>query len=114
MEVHVKLWIEEDGAVLFGEGRQELLQAVAESGSLAGAARKLSMSYRAAWGRLKASEKRLGFALVERSAEGRRAVQLTPKARRLMNRYQTLEDQAHGFAQQARREWARELAGLRK
>ncbi|MBI4798570.1 MAG: LysR family transcriptional regulator, partial [Desulfarculus sp.] len=62
------MWLERDGRVLFGQGRQELLAAIVETGSLAGAAQKLGMSYRAAWGRLKASEERLGLALVEHSS----------------------------------------------
>lgn len=114
MDIHFKLWIEEDDQVLFGEGRMALLRAVAESGSLAGAARALSMSYRAAWGRIKASEQRLGFALVERSDEGRRAVKLTAKALKLMKRYQVLEEKAQEFAKQYKRGWASELTRLRK
>ncbi|MEW5911738.1 MAG: LysR family transcriptional regulator [Thermodesulfobacteriota bacterium] len=114
MDIHFKLWLEENGRVLFGEGRQELLRAVARSGSLAAAARDLNMSYRAAWGRIKASEERLGFPLVERTPEGRRAVRLTEKARRLMERYQELEDQARALVEKARKEVAREMAGLRK
>ena len=86
----MKLWLEEDDKVLFGEGRLKLLQSVDEAGSLAGAARLLNMSYRAAWGRLKASEERLGFALVEKRGQGRHAMQLTPAARSLMKRYQEL------------------------
>jgi molybdate transport system regulatory protein len=60
MDLCMKLWVEKDGKVVFGGGRYQLLKAIEEQGSLAGAARALKMSYRAAWGRLKASEKRLG------------------------------------------------------
>ena len=114
LNIHFKLWIEENGQVLFGEGRQELLQAVAKNGSLAAAARNMNMSYRAAWGRIKASEERLGFPLVERSLEGRRAVRLTAKAKKLLDRYQDLEDQAQRLVQKVRKDFDRELAGLRK
>jgi len=113
VQVHFKVWIEEKGKVLFGEGRLDLLKAVAESGSLAGAARQLSMSYRAAWGRLRASEERLGFNLVERSEQGRRAVRLTEQGRRLMERYQALEEEAARFAAKAEKQWNKELAALR-
>ena len=100
-KVHCKVWIEEEGRVLFGEGRMDLLQAVAESGSLAGAARTLAMSYRAAWGRLRASENRLGFPLVERSEEGRRAMRLSKQGERLLRKYQELEKEAERFAARA-------------
>ncbi len=65
MEIKHKLWLEKDGRVIFGPGRFELLEAVEECQSLSAAAKKLKMSYRAAWGRLRASEDRLGIPLVE-------------------------------------------------
>ena len=62
MKISFKVWLEEeDHRVRFGEGRSQLLQAIADHGSLAQAAKKMNMSYRAAWGRLKASEDRLGY-----------------------------------------------------
>ena len=114
MQLRVKLWLEEEGKVLFGEGRQKLLQAVEEAGSLAGAARILNMSYRAAWGRLKASEERLGFSLVEKSGLGRHAMQLTPAARSLMERYQALQERADGVLAPLQRAIARDLRKFRE
>lgn len=66
-----KIWLEKDGRVLFGHGRDKLLKAIEECQSLNAAAKKLNMSYRAAWGRLKASEDRMGCKLVEHQ-QGRR------------------------------------------
>lgn len=99
----MKLWLENEGGTLFGPGRRRLLELLAETGSLAEAARRLDMSYRAAWGRLVASEERLGFPLVERDASGRRGSRLTPEARQLLAAYQLLEKEA-----------ARRLAELEK
>jgi molybdate transport system regulatory protein len=101
VRVEFKLWLERDGRVLFGQGRQELLAAVVETGSLAGAAQKMGMSYRAAWGRIKASEERLGFALVEHSGQGRRSTRPTPEARQLLQWYNELEARAQDFVRQA-------------
>ena len=62
MKIRFKVWLEKTGQqVLFGEGRMQLLQAIADQGSLAQAAKKMEMSYRAAWGRLKASEDSTGL-----------------------------------------------------
>jgi len=72
MEIKYKIWLEKDGKVIFGHGREELLQAVAECHSLNAAAKKLNMSYRAAWGRLRASEDRLGIKLIESDAAKKR------------------------------------------
>ncbi|MBT8490601.1 MAG: LysR family transcriptional regulator [Deltaproteobacteria bacterium] len=65
MKIKYKIWLEKDERVLFGHGREALLKAIEECQSLNAAAKKLNMSYRAAWGRLKASEDRMGCKLVE-------------------------------------------------
>jgi molybdate transport system regulatory protein len=102
LEIHFKLWLERDGKVLFGQGRRELLRAIADTGSLAGAAKKLDMSYRAAWGRLKASEERLGLRLLENSGQGRRAATLTPEALALLAWFEELQARADEFMAQAK------------
>lgn len=101
MRLNYKLWLEHDGKVLFGQGRQELLAAIAETGSLAGAAQKLSMSYRAAWGRLRASEERLGFPLVEHGPQGRRTTLLSTQGRALLKWYNQLEQDMNAFLAEA-------------
>jgi molybdate transport system regulatory protein len=89
MKIHYKVWLEKDDRVLFGEGRRDLLRAIEENGSLAQAAKKMNMSYRAAWGRLKASEDRLGFPLAEKDSEqGKKGgLHLTPKGKALLEQY---------------------------
>ena len=90
MDIKYKIWLEEDGKTIFGAGRYELLFAIDECGSLHMAAKKLHLSYRAAWGRLKASEKRLNIKLVEVSTrEG--GMRLTPAAREIMKGYSNLQ-----------------------
>lgn len=105
MRIRLKLWIEEDGRVLFGGGRTELLESIARNGSLAGAARELGMSYRAAWGRLKASEERLGFDLVERGEEKRRGMRLTPRAQQLLERFLELKKSTESFVLESEDAW---------
>jgi molybdate transport system regulatory protein len=102
LELQYKLWLEKDGKVLFGQGRRELLRAIVETGSLAGAAKKLDMSYRAAWGRLRASEERLGIRLLENAGQGRRAATLTPAALALLDWYEQLQARAEEFMREAR------------
>ncbi len=112
-KVQFKLWVEEDGKVLFGGGRLDLLKAVIQSGSLAAAAREMNMSYRAAWGRLRASEKRLGFPLVERGETGRREVQLTAQGLNLVSQFDELEQRAQVFADKAQEHWTKLVNELR-
>ncbi len=99
IQIHCKIWLERDGEVLFGQGRLELLQGIREYGSLAETARHLGMSYRAAWGRLKSSENRLGHKLAEKvPAEGRgQKLILTPLAESLIGDFLELEQQITNF-----------------
>lgn len=91
LELKYKIWLEANGRVVFGQGRKELLEAIEECKSLNAAAKKLNMSYRAAWGRLKASEERLGIKLVDHVAG--EAMHLTKEARTLLAEFKAMEEQ---------------------
>ena len=75
--LRVHLWLETPGGMLLGFGRAELLLRIQEAGSLNRAAKAMGMSYRAAWGRLKASEALVRAPLVEK-ASGQKGFVLTP------------------------------------
>ncbi|HBI47398.1 MAG TPA: molybdenum-binding protein [Smithella sp.] len=90
MEIKQKVWIEKNGNVIFGKGRDNILKAIDEQHSLNAAAKKLGMSYRAAWGRLKASEERMEMKLVEIGVKDK-SMQLTQKARAIIDRFEKLE-----------------------
>jgi len=90
VEIKYKIWIEENGKVIFGKGRDNILKAVEEQHSLNAAAKELGMSYRAAWGRLKASEERMEKKLVETS-DKEKSLHLTAKARAMIERFEKLE-----------------------
>lgn len=49
LKVHGRLWLTLDGHNFLGSGRVELLQRIAETGSISQAARAMKMSYKAAW-----------------------------------------------------------------
>ncbi len=94
--IRSKIWIEDgEGKAVFGSGRYRILEAVARLQSLQAAAKELKMSYRAVWCRIKASEQRLGRALVMREGRGS---QLTPFARELMIMFQEVEDKVRADA----------------
>jgi len=95
LEIKHKIWLESDGRVIFGPGREDLLKAVDEHHSLSAAAKKMKMSYRAAWGRIRPSEERLGITLVEND-HARQGMHLTAEAKTLMACFDQLEhDIAH-------------------
>ncbi len=94
LRIKSKVWVEhEDGGLIFGEGRLEILEIVDRLGSLLKAAKELKMSYRAVWGKIKATEERLGMKLVESKAGGPKGggSKLTPVAKELLKRYRELE-----------------------
>jgi molybdate transport system regulatory protein len=103
MEIKYKIWLEKDGKVVFGHGREELFLAIDECRSLNAAAKKLNMSYRAAWGRLRASEERLGIKLVE-SDSAKKGMTLTPVAKALLDKFGRLEKDADAYLRKTSRE----------
>jgi molybdate transport system regulatory protein len=96
MEIKYKIWIEKDGGVIFGQGRRELLHAIDECHSLNAAVKKLNMPYRAAWSRLRASEKRLGFNLVEMKG-ATNGMTLTLAARAILEEFTQMEKEADAY-----------------
>jgi molybdate transport system regulatory protein len=80
--------------VVLSEWRVALLDAVEETGSLAGAAAKLRVPYRTAWARLREVEAGLGFKVLETQtggAEGGGST-LTPAAREVLARFHRVAD----------------------
>lgn len=90
MDLKVKWWLEKDGGLVLGKGRCMLLEAIDRGGSLLQAARMCNISYRAAWGKLRASEEHLGEALVE-TRPGKRGMKITPRARQLLQIYHSID-----------------------
>lgn len=100
MEIKHKIWLERDGRVIFGPGRDGLLKAINEYHSLSAAAKKLKMSYRAAWGRLKASEERLGMKLVETDS-AKQGMHLTDEAKKLIECFDQMEQDINRLLNEA-------------
>lgn len=75
--VRLHMWLETREGVFFGVGRVQLLELIDRTGSLKAAAEGLGMSYRAAWGKIRTSEKILGFKLIEKVGGNRSGHRLT-------------------------------------
>lgn len=96
LEVRSKIWVELEGEVVFGGGRRALLEAIDEYGSIRQATAKLGMSYRAAWGKIKATEERLGIQLLDKYTGGKQnGATLTPEAKKLLNNYRQFKAEAN-------------------
>ncbi len=91
-----KIWIEaRNENMVFGSGRLSLFKAIDRFGSINRAAAELGMSYRAAWGKITATEKHLGIKLVDKYTGGARSgSELTPEAKKLMAAYQQFKEES--------------------
>ena len=90
LRITPRLFIVKGSVIVGGEGLVEILEAVRESGSLAGAAEMLGMSYRKLWAKLRSAERMLGVRLVE-SGRGRGGSRLTHEAVEILEAYRRLE-----------------------
>ena len=93
MEIKSKIWIESEGKPVFGRGRRFLLEAIDKYGSINQAAKEINISYRKAWGYIKAMEERLGFKLIDRQTGGKNGggATLTEEAKKFLSKYEELE-----------------------
>lgn len=96
-----KVWLEKGGAV-FGEGLYNLLLRIDRTGSLAGAASEMGMSYRAAWGKIRMAEKKWNIRLINTRVGGEAGggAGLTGEARVLLDRYRELKAGADSLVKQ--------------
>ncbi len=91
-----KIWVEnEEGKLVIGTGRVRILEAIIEAGSINKAALKLKQPFRAVWGKIRATEERCGFRIVETSRSGSR---LTPEGLELLDAYNRLREICEDFA----------------
>lgn len=96
LRVRSKIWIENDhGKLVIGTGRLRILEAIMEAGSINKAARKLKQPFRAVWGKIRATEERCGFKLVETTSDGSR---LTQQGLELLWTYTRLRTRCEKYA----------------
>ena len=93
--VRTKTWIEnQNGELLFGKGKTEVLEAIAEHGSVEAAADALGMSRKRAWEHIQLLQRNIEDPMVE----GDDPVELTTKADVLLNAYRQLKQEIEDFA----------------
>lgn len=94
LKVHGRFWLTLDGANFLGGGRVELLQRIAETGSISQAAKAMKMSYKAAWDAVDAVNRAWGTPLVESRPGGSK---LTKDAVRLIAAFYKAEEKHRDF-----------------
>jgi molybdate transport system regulatory protein len=98
-----------DGAVALGPGKVELLEGIAETGSIAAAGRRMRMSYKRAWLLVEAMNAMFMGPLVDaaKGGAGGGGAALTPLGQRMLAAYRGLEAAAAKAG-------ARDLAAMRR
>jgi len=104
MEIRYRLWLEKDGKVVFCQGCEELLRGINEFHSLYAATKRLNRSYRSAWEKLRDSEKRLGFKLMEAGGPGK-GLSLTAEAKAILEKFDMLEHDVASFVNWENLNW---------
>jgi len=96
----IKLWLEQEGQQVFGDGLYHLLTLIHRYGSIRQAAEDMKMSYRHAWGTVKKAEERLGVTLLHKKTGGESGggARLTPEAEDLIFKYREFRHQVEKFA----------------
>lgn len=95
-----KLWLEYNGAYVFGPGAFALLTSIHQTGSITKAAKELKMSYRYAWGVIRKIEKALDAKLLDKykgGKEGGGGAKVTEYGLSLMDLYSQVNNRFSEF-----------------
>lgn len=75
--------------IVIGKGRMEILENIAATGSINQAAKKMHMSYKAVWSKIKATEKHLQKPVVH--ADRKEGTRLSSAGKALLEKYRRLK-----------------------
>ncbi len=82
-------WIvDEHNNIILGKGRMEILENIEKTGSMNQAAKRMKMSYKAVWSKIKATEKNLNAKIVH--ADRKDGTCLTREGKELLEKYRLL------------------------
>jgi molybdate transport system regulatory protein len=98
-QVTGSLWIECEGERFLGPGKVELLERIADTGSINKAAKQMGMSYKKAWGMVKILNKQTAkpFVIVQTGGEKGGGSTLTEEAWQLIKYHRLLRERFTGF-----------------
>ena len=102
MKIKYKIWFEEHGVTVFEPRLDEYFKQLEECNSLNSAVKKLNLSYRLVWGKIKNAEEKLGIQLVERNP-GEKKMHLTKSAKASLKIFDELEKEITPILRKARK-----------
>ena len=85
-------WIvDQNNKIIIGEGRAEILENIEKTGSINQTAKKMQMSYKAVWSKIKATEKHMNARLVH--TDRKEGSRLSQAGKDLLTKYKRLKAQ---------------------
>ena len=82
--------VDEEGRIIMGKGRMEILEQIEATGSINQAAKAMKMSYKGVWSKIKSTEKHFGTSIVH--ADKREGSRLSSAGKELLAKYRRLRD----------------------
>jgi len=94
--------VDDEGTIVLGPGKADLLDAIARTGSIRAAASELEMSYMRAWTLVKTMNAAFRSPLVEKERGGaaQGGAQLTASGKKVLQLYRKMEENAARAAEQ--------------
>jgi len=84
-------WIvDEEDNIIIGEGRAEILEHIEKTGSINQTAKMMKMSYKAVWGKIKATEKHMNTCIV--LTDRKEGSRLSQTGKGLLEKYKRLKE----------------------
>jgi molybdate transport system regulatory protein len=77
--------VDEQDRIIMGEGRKDILETIERTGSINQTAKIMKMSYKAAWGKIKATEQYLNYRIV--NTDRKKGTWLTKEGKELLEKY---------------------------
>ena len=81
--------VDENGQIIIGEGRKEILENIEKTGSINQTAKIMKMSYKGVWSKIKATENYMNKRIVDTSKK--RGSCLTKERKELLDKYNRLK-----------------------
>ena len=84
-----QLLVSDDGGIIMGNGRMEILDLIDQTGSINQTSKEMKMSYKAVWSKIKSTEKNFKKPVVH--ADKKTGTRLTDEGRKLLEKYRQLK-----------------------
>ena len=82
--------VDENNKIIMGEGRKEIFETIEKTGSINKTAKIMKMSYKAVWGKIRATEEHMKTKLV--AADRQEGSYLTKEGKELLKKYQIMKE----------------------